>query len=72
MTSNLYYCDVATRDAINRILRSDSIHQIVKDTIRAGLSADCLDAMHDSEIAATALRRVSQSIQHGAVAAAAV
>lgn len=56
--SNLNYCDEQTKTYLQGVLRGVSVHNFAKDIITQGLTKDCVDAVHDCEIALKCLKKV--------------
>lgn len=60
MSNNLQYCKKETRDYVNAILTSPSVHFFTKEIIKEGLTKDTLDAVKDVQFALEALTTVME------------
>lgn len=56
--NNLQVCTQSTREIVYAIFNDPGIRGFAKDTIRAGLDKDCVNAASDSALAARILKIV--------------
>lgn len=60
--SSLKHVSPALRERVERFLADDSVHEFAKETIRAGLMLDPVDAFTDLADAMEVLRNVAEAI----------
>ena len=60
--NNLAYASVTTAAFIKHILNNQTAHSFTQDVIRTGLHKDCVDAVHDVQLALDALKMIADDI----------
>lgn len=63
-SDNRQYCSLTLRRRIGDILSDPSVHCLVKNMVRWGLTKDCVDAADDARQAYLILLAVADEISH--------